>query len=108
MFATVVVDAGQPRNFITLPQTAITFNPYGNTVFVVEKQTVNGKTQLVVQQRFVVTGDTRGDQIAVLSGVTPKDVVVSSGANKLKNGSIVKVNNTIVLPNDSNPQPEEE
>jgi membrane fusion protein (multidrug efflux system) len=108
MFATVIVDAGRPRSFITLPQTAITFNTYGNTVFVVVKQTVNGKKQLVAEQRFVVTGDTRGDQIAVLSGVTPKDVVVSSGANKLKNDSIVIVNNTITLPNDSNPHPEEE
>jgi len=108
MFAAVVVDAGRPRNFNTLPQTAITFNPYGNTVFVVAKQTVSGKTRLVAQQRFIVTGDARGDQIAVLSGVTPKDVVVSSGANKLKNGSIVIVNNTIVLPNDSDPHPEEE
>jgi membrane fusion protein (multidrug efflux system) len=108
MFASVIVDAGRPRSFITLPQTAITFNTYGNTVFVVAKQTVNGKEQLVAEQRFVVTGDTRGDQIAILSGVTPKDVVVSSGANKLKNGSIVVVNNTITLPNDSNPHPEEE
>ena len=108
MFASVIVDVGRPRSFITLPQTAITFNTYGNTVFVVAKQTVNGKEQLVAEQRFVVTGDTRGDQIAVLSGVTPKDVVVSSGANKLKNGSIVVVNNTIVLPNDPNPHPEEE
>ena len=108
MFATVVVDVGQPRNFITLPQTAITFNTYGNTVFVIAKQTVGGKEQLVAEQRFVVTGDTRGDQIAVLSGVTQKDVVVSSGANKLKNGSIVIVNNAITLPNDSNPHPEEE
>ena len=108
MFASVVVDAGRPQSFITLPQTAITFNTYGNTVFVIAKQTVNGKAQLVAQQRFIVTGDTRGDQIAVLSGITPKDVVVSSGANKLKNGSIVIVNNTIALPNDSNPHPEEE
>jgi len=108
MFASVIVDAGQPRNFLTLPQTAVTFNTYGNTVFVVARQTVGGKAQLVAEQRFIVTGDTRGDQIAVLSGITPKDVVVSSGANKLKNGSVVTVNNTIVLPNDSDPHPEEE
>ena len=108
MFAAVIVDAGQPRRFMTLPQTAITFNTYGNTVFVIARQTVGGKAQLVAEQRFIVTGDTRGDQIAVLSGITSKDVVVSSGANKLKNGSVVIVNNTIALPNDSDPHPEEE
>ncbi len=107
MFATVIVDAGRPQNILTLPQTAITFNPYGNTAFVVKKQQENGKDQLVVEQHFVVTGETRGDQIAILSGIAPSDTVVSSGGSKLKNGSIVIVNNSVKLPNDPNPHPEE-
>ena len=108
MFATVYADTGRPRKQMTLPQTAITYNTYGNVVFLVKKETVNGKVELVAEQRFVVTGDTRGDQVAILSGVTPKDVVVSAGANKLKNGTVVTINNTVGLPNDSNPHPREE
>jgi membrane fusion protein, multidrug efflux system len=108
MFATVIVDAGQPRKILTLPQTAITFNTYGDTVFVVTKTTVDGKEQLVAQQRFVTTGDTRGDQIAILSGITARDAVVSAGSHKLKNGTVVTVNNRVNLPDDANPHPSED
>lgn len=108
MFTSVSIDTSRPRNLITLPQTAITYNTYGNMVFVVKKVVVNGKPQLVAQQRTVVTGDTRGDQIAILSGVSVGEVVVSSGSSKLKNGTILTVNNSVKLPNDPNPSPSEE
>lgn len=108
MFASVFADTGRPNKLMTLPQTAIAFNTYGNVVFLVKKEMVKGKPQLVAEQRFVVTGDTRGDQIAILSGITPKDVVVSAGADKLKNGTVLTINNTVELPNDSNPHPKEE
>ena len=106
MFATVVTNVGSVRPYITLPQTAIVFNPYGDTVFVVTKSKADdGTDQLVVQQRFVTTGQTRGDQIAVTSGLSTRDVVVSSGQLKLKNGTAVVVNNSVRLPNDSAPTP---
>jgi membrane fusion protein, multidrug efflux system len=108
MFAAVTVEAGHARANLTLPQTAITFSPYGDTVFVVGKNMVkfqDGKDYLVVQQRFVTLGNTRGDQVAVVSGITATDVVVSSGQVKLKNGTPVTVNNDIRLPNDANPTP---
>jgi membrane fusion protein (multidrug efflux system) len=109
MFASVVTEIGKPSQPLTLPQTAITFNTYGNIVFVVEHgKDQNGKDQLMVQQRFVTTGETRGDQIIILSGITPKDEVVSAGANKLKNGSVIAVNNQVTLPNDANPHPKEQ
>jgi membrane fusion protein (multidrug efflux system) len=106
MFATVVTNIGTARSYITLPQTAIVFNPYGDTVFVVMKsKAVDGSDQLAVQQRFVTTGETRGDQIAITSGLSTKDVVVSSGQLKLKNGTAVTINNNVRLPNDSAPTP---
>ncbi len=106
MFATVVTDIGSTRRYITLPQTAIVFNPYGDTVFAVTKSKADdGSDQLVVQQRFVTTGETRGDQIAVVGGLSTKDVVVSSGQLKLKNGTVVTINNSVRLPNDSAPTP---
>lgn len=109
MFAEVMIDIGAPQKPMTLPQTAITYNTYGNIVFVVQKgKDKDGKEQLVAQQRFVTTGDTRGDQVVVLSGVTPQDEVVSAGANKLKNGAVITINNTVTLPNRANPHPTEQ
>jgi len=106
MFATVLTDIGRSQRLLTLPQTAITYNPYGDVVYVVGKaKNDKGKEVLVVNQRFVTLGETRGDQVAVLSGVTEKDLVVSTGQLKLKNGAVVIVNNIIKLPNDAAPNP---
>ena len=109
MFANVTIDIGSPQRPLTLPQTAITYNTYGNIVFVVQtSKDDKGKDQLVSQQRFVTTGETRGDQIIVLAGITTQDEVISAGANKLKNGSLIAVNNKVTLPNDANPHPKEQ
>lgn len=102
MFATVNVAIGAPADLVTLPQTAITANPYGDIVFLVEKKE-GGPTGLAVKQVFVKTGETRGDQIAVTSGIKAGDTVVVAGQLKLHNGSAVTVNNK-VLPTD-NPAP---
>jgi len=109
MFANVTIDIGAPQQPLTLPQTAITYNTYGNVVFVVQtSKDDKGKDELVSQQRFVTTGETRGDQIVVLGGITAQDEVVSAGANKLKNGTPISVNNSVKLPNDANPHPKEQ
>jgi membrane fusion protein, multidrug efflux system len=108
MFATAEILTGAPQRYITLPQTAITFNPYGNMVFRVTEQTDDkGKQSLVVRQTVVTTGQTRGDQIAVLSGLNEGDLIVSSGQTKLQNNSPVTVNNAVQPANDPNPQPRE-
>ena len=96
MYATVDIATAAPVNYITLPQTAITYNPYGDTVYVVVKEAEAGdKTQLVARQTFVTTGLTRGDQVAVLKGVKGGDTVVTAGQIKLHNGSPVVINNSI-------------
>ncbi len=107
MYATVEVDKGAARNLITLPQTAISYNPYGDVVFVVEKSAADdkGQTKLVVQQRFVRLGATRGDQVAVESGVAAGDVVVTAGQMKLHNGSAVVVNNSVTPTDNPAPNP---
>ena len=61
-----------------------------------------------VEQRFVTLGATRGDQVAVLSGVKEGDVVVSAGQMKLRNGSAVVINNTVQPTDDANPTPPNE
>jgi membrane fusion protein (multidrug efflux system) len=109
MFTTVNITVGQPQQLITLPQTAITYNSYGDTVFIVRKgKDAAGKDQLTVDQTFVTLGDTRGDQVAVLQGVSPGDQVVTAGQLKLKKGSIVMINNTIQPSNNPNPNPPNE
>jgi membrane fusion protein (multidrug efflux system) len=109
MFATVETALGAPARLLTLPQTAISFNPYGNTVFVLEeRKAAGGKAELVAQQKFVTTGATRGDQIAVLSGLKEGETVVTSGQIKLRSGSVAVVNNDIQPSNDAAPRPADE
>jgi membrane fusion protein (multidrug efflux system) len=96
MFADVKIDTHKPRDYITVPQTAISFNPYGNIVYVISKtKDKNNKDQLTVKQRFVTTGETRGDQVTVLKGLKAGEVIVTSGQLKLKNNDAVAINNAI-------------
>ncbi len=110
MYATVAIDTGAAQRYITLPQTAITFNPYGDTVYLVEDKGKgpNGQPQLVARQTFVTTGATRGDQIAVLTGVKEGDSVVTAGQIKLHNGTPIQINNSVEPSNDAHPTPVEE
>ena len=110
MFVSVTVDTGGTERRLTLPQTAITFNPYGNTVFVVEEKgkQPDGKPKLVAAQRFVTTGATRGDQIAVLSGVKEGETVVTAGQLKLRNGVPVIINNSVQPSDEAAPKPRDE
>ena len=109
MFGTITVSTGAPQSFVTLPQTAITYNSYGDTVYVVSKgKDAKGNPDLVANQVFVTLGDTRGDQVAVLTGVQPGDVVVVAGQVKLRNGALVAINNKLLPSNDPNPTPANE
>jgi membrane fusion protein (multidrug efflux system) len=110
MYANVDIDDGDPSTLVTLPQSAITYNPYGNTVYLVQKNGTDdkGNPKLTVLQHFVKLGETRGDQVAVLSGIAAGDEVVTAGQMKLRNGSSVVINNKILPSSDSNPTPPNE
>jgi membrane fusion protein (multidrug efflux system) len=108
MFATVEMTVGKPEQLITLPQTAISFDPYGSTVFVVKDKTVDGHRTQFVHQQFVQTSQTRGDQVAVTKGLKAGDVVVVAGQTKLRNGTTVDINNAVLPSNDPNPTPVEQ
>lgn len=108
MFVQVDVGIGAPRDVITLPASAINYAPYGDSVFVVgEMKNPKGNSYKGVRQQFVTVQGTRGDQVAIVSGLKPGDEVVSSGAFKLRNGAPVQVNNTVQPPNSPKPNPEE-
>ena len=106
VFATVRIDDGQPRDYLTLPNAAVAYNPYGATVFIVKNagKGPDGKPRLVAEQRFITTGPTRGDQVAVLSGLQAGDTVVTAGQLKLRNGTPVLINNSVQPANSPNPQ----
>jgi membrane fusion protein (multidrug efflux system) len=110
MFATVDIDVGTPQHYVTLPKTAIYYNSYGDIAYLVKDahEGKGGEKQYVAQQVFVKVGETRGDQVAVLDGVEPGDIVVTAGQNKLHNGSPIQIDNEITVPFSANPQVSEE
>jgi membrane fusion protein, multidrug efflux system len=108
MFARAVVISGSLQRHLTVPQTAVTYNPYGSTVFIAfAKQNAQGQGVLTAQQTFIQVGATRGDQVAVLSGLKEGDMVITSGQMKLKNGTPVKIDNSSQPANDAFPTPQE-
>lgn len=107
MFVNVEIDVGQPRRYITLPKTAITFNSYGDIAYLIEGKE-EGKTDGTAHQTFVKTGPTRGDQIAILDGIKAGDVVITAGQMKLHNGSPVTINNAVQPSSERNPKLTEE
>jgi membrane fusion protein (multidrug efflux system) len=109
MFANVAIESGDSSTQITLPQTCITYNPYGDTVYIVtHAKGDDGKAKDTVEQHFVKLGATRGDQVAILSGVNEGDVIVSAGQIKLRNGSNIIVNNAVQPTDDVSPTPPNE
>jgi len=108
MFVQAAVVMGGGRPVIALPATAISYAPYGDSVYVVgDLKGPNGETYRGVRQQFVKLEGTRGDQIGVVSGVKPGDEVVTSGVFKLRNAGAVLVNNKVQPGNDPAPKPED-
>lgn len=106
MFGSVDVLLPRQNKLITLPQSAIVYNPYGNAVYVVEKSKEAADAgALIARQRFVQLGETRGDQVAVLKGVQVGDEIVTSGQLKLRNGAAVAINNSVLPENNPAPTP---
>lgn len=108
MFVEVKVVTGADQPVVALPTSAINYAPYGDSVYVVsDLKDPSGKTYRGVRQQFVKLGGSRGDQVAVISGVNPGDEVVSSGVFKLRNGEPVQVNNKVQPGNNPAPKPED-
>lgn len=95
MFAEVQTQLPIRKNVLTLPSTAITYNPYGDSVFVVE----NRDGQLLVEPRWVRTAETREGRVAIEQGLKAGDLVVTAGQLKLRKGQPVRIDNTVPLDN---------
>nr|WP_043332794.1 efflux RND transporter periplasmic adaptor subunit [Methylosinus sp. LW4] len=105
MFAQIDIVTGKPERLVTLPQTAIVYAPFGNSVFLVQKAADGKGAGLSAHQTFVRLGSTRGDEVAVLEGVAEGATVVTAGQVKLRNGSPLNISDTQQPPVDPNPKP---
>lgn len=105
MFSNVTVITSNTQSLLTVPQTAVSFNPYGDIIYVIKEKGKDkqGQPILTANQVFVTPGDSRGDQIAILKGIKDGDTVVTSGQLKLKNGSVVAINNSVTPSDSTNP-----
>jgi membrane fusion protein (multidrug efflux system) len=109
MYVQVELPLGEPRDVIPLPASAINYAPYGDSVYVVTdiKDEKTGKTYRGVSQQIIKIEGSRGDQVAVTSGLNPGDEVVSAGVFRLRNAAPVEINNTVKPSNSPKPNPEE-
>jgi len=107
MFVGVEIQLPTREAVVTLPQSAISYSPYGDSVFVVaEARDERGETMLVAENRFVQTGAARGDQVAIVTGVEPGATVVTAGQLKLRDGARVVVDNSVLVSNQPSSLPE--
>jgi membrane fusion protein (multidrug efflux system) len=108
MFVQARATLGTSEAVIALPGSAINYAPYGDSVFVVETlKSPKGDSYRGVRQRFVKLGGSRGDQIAIVSGLEPGEEIVTSGVFKLRNNAAVLVNNAIQPANSPAPRVED-
>jgi len=108
MFVQVDVVTGSDQTVIPLPASAINYAPYGDSVYIVsDLKDPTGKAYRGVRQQFVKLGGSRGDQVAVVSGINPGDEVVSSGVFKLRNGAAVQINNKVRPEDSPSPKPQD-
>jgi len=108
MFVQAQVRTGDTASMLSLPASAISYAPYGDSVFVVsEMKGRDGSPYKGVRQQFVKLGAARGDRVAVVAGLEPGDEVVTSGAFKLRSGAAVHVDNSVQPGNSPSPSPED-
>ncbi len=108
IFGRVALRLGEDEELLAIPATALLSAPYGDSVFVIaEEADEAGEARLVARQRFIRTGRTQGDFVAVVEGLKDGETVVSSGAFKLRNGVPVAINNELAPQPQLRPEPED-
>ena len=107
MFTKVNVMLPETKKTIVIPGSAVSYAPYGDSVFVIEKQKdpKSGQESLVLRQQFVRIGETRGDFVSVTQGLKAGEEIVGTGVFKLRNGMVVTINNDLAPKPELNPTP---
>jgi len=108
MFVRVAATLPEQDQVLALPATAVLYAPYGDSVFIIDdhQDQASGRTGKKIRQQFVRLGEKRGDFVAVVSGLSKGDTVVSSGVFKLRSGQEVVVDNTLAPSFSLEPKPE--
>jgi membrane fusion protein (multidrug efflux system) len=118
-FARAEIALPDVRKVVAVPLTSVSYNPYGNSVYVIvkapkkagaegeEATAEQSEDELVVRRRFIKTGEARGDMVEVTEGVNAGDEVATSGLLKLQHDAKVIINNTVMPPSSTNPTPAE-
>jgi membrane fusion protein, multidrug efflux system len=107
MFAKAEVTLPEKHKTLVVPGSAISYAPFGDSVFVIDKKKdeKTGKESQVIRQQFVRVGEARGDFVAITQGLKPGEIVVSTGVFKLRNGMTVTINNDLAPKPQLNPNP---
>lgn len=109
MYVTVDVELANEEKVIFIPSSAVSYAPYGDSIFIIEdmKNEKTGDTYKGVRQQFIKLGPSRGDQVAIRSGLKPGEEVATSGVFKLRPAAAVQVNNETLPSNEAAPKPED-
>jgi membrane fusion protein (multidrug efflux system) len=107
MFAKAEVLLPEKHKALVVPGSAISYAPFGDSVFVIEKKKdeKTGKESQVIRQQFVRVGEARGDLVAISQGLKAGETIVSTGVFKLRNGMAVTINNDLAPNPQANPKP---
>jgi membrane fusion protein, multidrug efflux system len=107
MFAKAEVVLPETNKTLVIPGSAVSYAPYGDSVFVIEKQKdeKTGKESQVLRQQLVRIGEARGDFVSVTQGLKAGQTVVGTGVFKLRNGMAVTINNDLAPKPELNPNP---
>src|SRR5213080_581287 len=107
MFAKAEVMLPEKRLALVIPGSAVSYAPFGDSVFVIEKKKdeKTGKESEVIRQQFVRVGEARGDLVSITSGLKAGETVVGTGVFKLRNGMAVAINNDLAPKPQVNPTP---
>src|SRR5947199_112803 len=107
MFAKAEVTLLEKHKALIVPGSAISYAPFGDSVFVIEKKQdeKTGKESQAIRQQFVRVGEARGDLVAITQGLKAGETIVSTGVFKLRNGMTVTINNDLAPKPQVNPKP---
>src|SRR5438552_1346044 len=107
MFAKAEVTLPEKHKALVVPGSAISYAPFGDSVFVIEKKKdeKTGKESQAIRQQFVRVGEARGDLVAITQGLKAGETIVSTGVFKLRNGMAVTINNDLAPNPQVNPNP---
>lgn len=107
MFAKVEVLLPQKNPTLVIPATAVSYAPFGDSVYVIENKPdpKTKKETTTVRQQFIRIGETRGDFVGVTTGLKPGEKVVSAGVFKLRNGMAVQIKEDVAPKPEENPRP---